>query len=105
MEYPNVRKPNEIFSAVKKWTGFENRNAGRILVPCLSVALENPEAGQARDFRMALKCVHTFIDFSLLCHFRLHINRTIGYIRRYLEEFHEAKVVFLEFRAHKMAKA
>ena len=28
--YPNFRKPDKIFSAVKKWTGFENHNAGRI---------------------------------------------------------------------------
>ena len=39
-EYPNFRKPNEVFSAVKKWTGFENRNVGRILLLCLAVALK-----------------------------------------------------------------
>ena len=104
-EYSNFRKPNKIFSAVKKWTGFENRNAGRILLLCLAVALKNPEAGQARDFRMALRCVRNFVDFSLLCYFRFQTNRTIGYMRRYLEEFHEAKDVFLEFQAHKKAKA
>ena len=105
-EYPNFRKPSKIFSAVKKWTGFENRNAGRILLPCLVVALKNPGPGQTQDFsRMALKCVRNFVDFSLLCHFRFHTDRTIGYMRSYLEDFHEAKGVFLEFRAHKRAKA
>ena len=104
-EYPNFRKPNKIFSAVKKWTGFENRNAGRILLPCLAVALKNPEPGQTQDFRMALRCVRSFVDFSLLCYFRFHTDRTIGYMRSYLEDFHEAMVVFLEFRANKKAKA
>ena len=104
-EYPNFMKPNKVFSALRKWTGFENRNTSRILLPCLAVALKNPEAGQARDFRMALRCVRNFVDFSLLCHFRFHTNRTIGYMRRYLEEFLQGTVVFFEFRAHKKAKA
>ena len=104
-EYPNFRKPNKIFSAMKKWTGFENRSAGRILLPCLAVALKDLEPGQAQEFRMALTCVCNFVDFSILCHFRFHTNYTIGYMRRHLEEFHEAKVVFLEFRAHKKTKA
>ena len=96
-EYPNFRKPNKIFYAVKKWTGFENCNVGRILPTRLGVDLKNPEAGLAWDFAMALRCVCNFVDFSLLCHFGFHTNRTIGYMRRYLEEFHKAKVVFLEF--------
>jgi hypothetical protein len=96
-EYPNFRKPSKILSAVKKWTGFENRNAGRILLPCLAVALKNPGPGQTQDFRMALECVRNFVDFSLLCHFRLHTGHTIRYMRRYLEDFHDTKGVFLEF--------
>ena len=104
-EYPNFRKPNEVFSAVKKWTGFENRNVGRILLLCLAVALKNTEAGQAWDFRMALRYVRNFVDFSLLCHFRFHTNHTIGYMQTYLEEFHKAKVMFHEFWAHTKAKA
>ena len=104
-EYPNFRKPKKIFSAVKKWTGFENRNSGWILLPCLAVALKNPDSSQVHDFRRALRCVRNFVDFSLLCHFRIHTDRTIGYMRRYLEDFHEAKDIFLEFRAYKKAKA
>ena len=70
-EYPNFRKPNKIFSAVKKWTGLENRDTGKILLPCLVVALKHPGPDQTQDFRMILRCVYNFVDFSLLCHFRL----------------------------------
>ena len=87
-EYPNFRKPSKIFSAVKKWTGFENRNAGWIFVPCLVVALKNLELGQTLEFRMALKCVRNFVDFSLLCHFRFHTYHTIGFMYSYLNDFH-----------------
>ena len=104
-EYPNFRKLTKTFWAVKKWTGFENRNAGRILLPCLAVALKRPGPGQIQDFRRALRCVCNFVDFSLLCHFRIYTNRTIAYMRRYLEDFHEVKDIFLEFQEHKKAKA
>ena len=104
-EYPNFRKPVKVFSAVKKWMGFENRNSGRILLSCLAVALKDPGTGQTHDFRKALRCVRNFVDFSLLCQFRIHTNRTIGYMRRYLDDFHETMDIFLEFRAHKKVKA
>ena len=104
-EYPNFRKPTKTFWTVKKWTAFENRNAGRILLPCPAVALKSPGPGQIQDFRRALRCVRNFVDFSLLCHFRIRPDHTIAYMRRYLEDFHEAKDIFLEFRAHKKAKA
>ena len=77
-EYPGFRKLQKIYSALEKWTGFVNRKAGKILLPCLAVALKKSEPGQTRDFRMALKCVRNFVDFTLLCHFRLHTDRTIG---------------------------
>ena len=104
-EYQNFRKPTKTFWAVQKWTGFEHRNAGRILLPCLTVALKSPGPGQIQNFRRALRCVRNFVDFSLLCHFRIHTDRTIAYIHRYLEDFHGASDIFLEFRAHKKAKA
>ena len=96
-EYPGIRIPPKIYSALKKWPGFENRNAGKILLPCLAVALTNPEPSQTRNCRIALKCVRNFMDFTLPCYFRLHTDRTIGYMRIYLEDFHNAKDIFLEF--------
>ena len=96
-EYPNFRNLSKIFSAVQKWTGFENRNAGRILLSYLVVALKNPEHGQTLQFRMLLNCVRNFVDFSLLCYFRFQSDRTIGYMRSYLNDFHEDKEIFLDF--------
>ena len=93
---PGFRKPQKIYAALNKWTGLENRNAGEILLPCLAVAFKNREPGQTRNFRMALEYVHNCVDFTQRCYFRLHTDRTIGYMRRYLEDFHNAKDIFLE---------
>ena len=40
---------------------------------------------------------YRFVDFSLLCHFRIYTDRTIGYMRRYLEDFMRPRIFFLSF--------
>ena len=54
---------------------------------------------------MALKCVRNFVDFTLLCHFSLYTDRTIGYMCRYLDDFPDTNDFFLKFWAHNKAKA
>ena len=94
-KFLDFRKPKKNISALKKWTGFENQNTGRIVLSCLAMALKNSEPSEVHDFRMALRCVRRFMDFILLYHFRPHTDRTIWYIQRYLEDFHQAKDIFL----------
>ena len=54
---------------------------------------------------MALKCERNFLDFTLICHYRLHTDYTIRYIYRYLKDFHNTKQIFLKFRAYNKTKA
>ena len=83
----------------------ENRDVGRILLSCFLVTLKSLKLGLTQYFRIALKSVCSFVDFSLFCHLGFYKDHTIEYIRSYLLDCDEQKVISLEFVAHKMAKA
>src|SRR5690606_22630926 len=77
-------------------------NVLKYLLPCLLIALEGlvntPEREQEQAFKECLTCVHYFVDFVLVCRYKLHTSTTIGYLDTYLEGFHRHKHVFSEFR-------
>lgn len=104
--YPNFRNPKKSYEAVKQWTGYEYRDAGRILLPILVLSLRSPPPTpqEHQIFKRVLLCVRNFVDFSLICQFKSHSDQTIKYMEQYLEGFHSYKDVFLEFRAGKKAK-
>jgi len=53
-----------------------------------------PTVGQGQDFRKAITCVQYLIDFALLSRYRSHIDSTIEYMEKYLQQFHKTKDVF-----------
>ena len=54
---------------------------------------------------MALKCVGTLVDFSLMTQYRSHTPDTLAYMERYLQTFHQTKDIFLEIRTSKSTRA
>jgi len=62
-------------------------------------------AGQEQDFRKAITCARYLTDFALLSQYRSHTDSTIGYMEKYMQQFHKTKDVFLRYRAGKVAKA
>jgi len=68
-------------------------------------ALRNPDSSQHQDFNIALKCVGTLVDFSLMTQYRSHTPDTLAYMERYLQTFHQTKDIFLEFRTSKSTRA
>jgi len=63
----------------------------------LASVLGNPDSSQYHDFKTALKCVCTLVDFSLMAQYRSHTPDTLLYMERYLQTFHRTKHIFLEF--------
>ena len=77
------------------------RNLGRCILGVLASALRRPTAVQQGPFQNALLCVWALVDFSLMAQYRSHTLDTLGYMERYLKDFHRYKHVFQEFRASK----
>jgi len=77
------------------------RNLGRCILGVLASALRRPTAVQQGPFQNALLCVWALVDFSLMAQYRSHTLDTLGYMERYLKDFHRYKQVFQEFRASK----
>ena len=86
---------------VRKWQGKEMRNLGRCLLGVLAVALRQPDSTQVQPFSLALTCVRSRLDFTMMAQYQSHTAETISYMEEYARQFHETKDIFLEFRISK----
>lgn len=102
--YPGFSPFRKPYTAIVQWQGKEFKMLGRTLLPILGATLHNPTADQRGPFREAILCVKGLIFFHLMAKYHSHTDRTIGYMERYLEDFHHHKEVFARFRANKMTK-
>jgi len=77
-------------------------NVLKSLLPCLLITLEDPinipEREQEQAFKKYLTGVRYFVNFALVCQYKLYTSTTIGHHDIYLEGFHRHKHVFSEFR-------
>jgi len=95
--YPGFSLPKRAYCEVTSWQGKEMRNLGRYISAVLACALRNPDRSQHQDFNIALKCVGSLVDFSLITQYRSPTPDTLAYMERYLQTFHQRKDIFLEF--------
>jgi hypothetical protein len=102
--YPGFYVPKKAYSEVIQWQGKEMRNLGRGILGVLASALRHPTPAQQDPFRNALLCVRALVDFSLLAQYQSHTPDTLGYMERYLRDFHHHKHVFQEFRTSKKTR-
>jgi hypothetical protein len=102
--YPGLLKFNKTYGAVSQWTGNEMRALGRFLLPIFSATLLNPTTTEKHTFRKAITCVKAIIYFHLMAQYRSHTEATLKYMEDYLDDFHQNKDVFCQYRAGKVAK-
>ena len=67
--YPGFSPPNKEYSRVSQWQGKEMRNLVKVLVPCLTAALQLPNAAEHILVNTALKCVRLNLDFTLMAQY------------------------------------
>lgn len=80
------------------------RNLGRIVLGAFAAALRDPPKALKTSFAMAMKSVHSFIEFHLMVQYTMHIIQTLNYMDSYWKDFHNHRDIFLEFRAYKRTK-
>jgi len=80
------------------------RNLGHCISAVLASALRNPDSSQYHDFKIALKCASTLVDFSHMAQYRSHTPDTLSYMESYLQTFYRTKDIFLEFRTSKATR-
>jgi hypothetical protein len=102
--YPGLLKFNKTYGAVSQWTGKEMRALGRFLLPVFSATLLNPTTTEKPTFGKAIACVKGIIYFHLMAQYRSHTDATLKYMEDYLDDFHQNKEVFSQYRAGKVAK-
>lgn len=104
--YKGFRRPTKPFCDVEQWSGSEIKSFVKILVPCLEAALWNAQTPhEKREFKAALRCVASIVDFYLMTQYRSHTQETLDWLDRYLQRFHLAKQIFREFRAGSNVKS
>jgi len=72
------------------------RNLGRWIAAVLAQVLRNPDSSQSHDFTSVSKSVSALVALSLMAQYPSHTPDTLVYIERYLETFHQPKVIFLQ---------
>src|SRR5687767_14347760 len=78
------------------------RNLVKVILPCLAAALRRPGNAVRPQFTAALTCVRSIVDFTLMAQYNSHTEETIGYLRGYLNAFHDSKDIFKEFPIDKV---
>jgi len=70
------------------------------------MALRKPHSTQVQPFRLALTCVSSLLDFTMMAQYQSHTSATIDYIEQYMMRFHETlQDIFLEFLVSKQRQA
>src|SRR5918999_6144760 len=80
------------------------RNLGKCISAVLASALRNPDRSPQLQFKLALECVASLVDFSLMAQYRSHTEETLQYMDNYLRTFHRKKHIFIEFRTSKSTR-
>ncbi|KAF8415753.1 hypothetical protein BGX38DRAFT_1110016 [Terfezia claveryi] len=103
--YSGYRQPQKRYWQITMWSGAEMRGINRVILACFAAALRQIKdipslsaAGQA-DAKIVIRCVRALTDFCLIAQYRSHTPQTIEYMNQYLQEFHQFKHIFGEFRA------
>jgi hypothetical protein len=102
--YPGLVHPRRAYRQVSQWQGRELRNLVKVIYPCLAAALDGCSGTERPIFHRALACVRALVNFTLMCQYLSYDEATLGYLARYLQEFHDTKSVFLPWRVHKSGK-
>jgi len=103
--YHGFSVQKKAYREIPQWQGKQMRNLGRCISAVLASALRNPYSSQYKDFKSALKCVSTQVDFTLMAQYRSHTPDTLSYMESYLQTFHRTKDIFLEIRTSKATRA
>jgi len=102
--YPRCSVPKKVYREITQWEGKEMRNLGRSISAVFASAFRNPDSSQYQDFKSALKCVSTLVDFTHMAQYCSHTPDTLSYMESYLQTFRQTKVIFLEFRTSKATR-
>jgi len=103
--YPRFSVPKKTYLEITEWQGKEMRNLSRGISAVLAFALRNPHSSQYQDFKSALKCVSTLVDFTLMAQYCSHTPDPLSYMASYLQTFQRTRDFFLEFCASKATPA
>jgi len=102
--YPGFSVPKKAYCEITPWQGKKMRSLGPGISAIMGSPLRNPDSSQYDDFKGALKCVSSLVDFSLMAQYRSHTPDTLSYRESYLQTFHRTKNIFLEFRTSKATR-
>lgn len=92
--YDGVSAPrNSVFEEEQR-TGKTQRDNLRRILPALVIALEKPSIEEEFPFFECISATRYLVDFSLICTYKYHTEKSLGYLRTYLEGFHRHKHVF-----------
>ena len=103
--YLDMSKPRCAYEEVSRWNGGEIKPMTRFLVAVTRNALRNPNAAQKAYFESALECTRSLVEFYMYCQYYSHEEDTLNLMEDALHRFHDAKGVFLQFRAGKRLAA
>lgn len=73
----------------------------RYLLTVFTVLLRKPKPPDRIPFREAIHCPQSLLDFIMCSQLPIHNTASLCLMDKFLQEFHEKKEVFLEFRAGK----
>ena len=88
--YPGLKHFNS-FSHITQWTGSEEKDLVRIIVPVLAPLLTT----RAPD---ALQYIRALVDFMIIANYRTHDEATIGYLEQALYRIEQTREAFAAYR-------
>ena len=103
--YPGYQPPGKRYQQITMWGIAEMRGINRVILACFTAALRrttaSPKLSPAAqgDSKVAIQCMHTITDFCLMAQYRRHTSQNIGYMNKYLRQFHQHMHIFSEFWA------
>ena len=95
--YPGLSLPKKAYHEVTQGQGKKIGNDGRCISAVLVSAFGNPDRSHYHDFKRALKCVSTLVDFALRAQYRSHTPDTLVYLERYQQTFPGPRRLFLSY--------
>lgn len=81
------------------------RIIGKIIVPALAIALQNPENNtQYQIFTQVVHCTKSLVSWALMAQYPSNPDKTLEYMDQYLSELHMQKDVSLKYWKGKVAE-
>lgn len=105
--YPEYFPPHTKYRQITVWTATEIRGFPRLILACFTIALGQTagshklSAAPQRDSKIGIRCVRAITDFCLMAQYRSHTQQTKRFMNEYLQQFHNYRKIFAEFRACK----